>query len=71
MDEEEGTTKGKTGIQLEEAETMGAKPVNSIFIGWVAQKEHSAPPEKAIRQARLADRHSGKISKAPAVYVRS
>jgi len=38
------------------AETMGAKPVKTIFDGMIAQKEHSAPSEKAIRQARAAGR---------------
>lgn len=38
------------------AETMGAKPVKSIFVGLAAQKERSAPSEKAIRQARAAGR---------------
>lgn len=38
------------------AETMGAKPVTSIFAGLVAQKEHVALPERAIRKARSAGR---------------
>ena len=38
------------------AETMGAKPVKTIFVGLAAQKEHPALSEKAIRQARAAGR---------------
>jgi len=38
------------------AETMGAKPVKTIFAGLSAQEEHAAPSEKAIRQARAAGR---------------
>jgi len=38
------------------AETMGAKPVKTIFAGLAAQEEHAAPSEKAIRQARSAGR---------------
>ncbi len=36
------------------AETMGAKPIKSIFVGLAAGKEHAAPPEKAMRKARAA-----------------
>jgi FMN-dependent NADH-azoreductase len=38
------------------AETMGAKPVKTIFVGLAAQKEHQVPSGKAIRQARAAGR---------------
>jgi len=38
------------------AETMGAKPVKTIFAGLAAQEEHTAPSKKAIRQARAAGR---------------
>jgi len=38
------------------AETMGAKPVQSIFAGLVAQTEQSAPSEKVILKAREAGR---------------
>jgi NAD(P)H-dependent FMN reductase len=38
------------------AETMGAKPIKTIFAGLAAQKEHQAPSEKTIRQARAAGR---------------
>lgn len=38
------------------AETMGAKPVKTIFVGLAAQQEHAPPPEKAIRQAQAAGR---------------
>lgn len=38
------------------AETMGAKPVKTIFVGLAAQQENSSPPEKAIRKAQAAGR---------------
>lgn len=38
------------------AETMGAKPVASLFLGMVSQKEHSTLPEQALRKARAAGR---------------
>ena len=38
------------------AETMGAKPVKSIFVGMVAQKEHFSLLERVIRKARSAGR---------------
>lgn len=38
------------------AETMGARPVKSIFVGLAAKEEISAPPEKAVRKAREAGR---------------
>jgi len=38
------------------AEALRAKPVKTIFVGNVAQKEHPTPSEKAIRQARKAGR---------------
>ena len=36
------------------AETMGAKPVTTIFVGLAALKEHPAPSENAIRKAQVA-----------------
>lgn len=36
------------------ANTMGAKPVKTIFVGLAAQQEHSLPPEKAIHKAQAA-----------------
>jgi len=38
------------------AETMGAKPVKTIFAGLVAQQEQSFPSAKVIRQAQAAGR---------------
>jgi multimeric flavodoxin WrbA len=38
------------------AETMGAKPVKTIFIGLAAQKEHPVLSENAIRKAQAAGR---------------
>jgi FMN-dependent NADH-azoreductase len=38
------------------ATTMGAKPVASIIVGMVAQKERPSVPEDAIRKAREAGR---------------
>lgn len=38
------------------AETMGAKPIKTLFAGLSAQKELAAPSGKAIRQARAAGR---------------
>ncbi|MEI8138602.1 MAG: flavodoxin family protein [bacterium] len=38
-------------------ETMGAKPIKTIFAGLAAQQEKSPPSEKAIRQAQAAGRH--------------
>ena len=38
------------------AKTMGAKPIQTIFAGLIAQKEYVPLSEKAIRQARAAGR---------------
>lgn len=38
------------------AETMGAKPVASIFVGMIAQAEQTELPARALRQARRAGR---------------
>jgi len=38
------------------AETMGAKPIASIFVGMIAQQEHAAPPKGAILKAQAAGR---------------
>jgi len=38
------------------AETMGAKPVKTIFVGLAALKEHPTPSENAIRKAQAAGR---------------
>jgi hypothetical protein len=38
------------------AETMGAKPVATLFAGMVAQAEHAEPHARLLRQAREADR---------------
>jgi len=38
------------------ADTMGAKPVVSLFVGLIAENEHVSPPEKAVRKARDAGR---------------
>ncbi len=42
------------------AETMGAKPVKTIFVGLVAQRERAVLTEKAILKARAAGRQLAK-----------
>lgn len=43
------------------AETMGAKPVKTIFVGLAAKQEHAPPPEKAIRKAQAAGRRLAEV----------
>jgi NAD(P)H-dependent FMN reductase len=43
------------------ADTMGARPIQSIFVGLIAQKEHVTPPEKALRKAQSAGRRLAPI----------
>jgi hypothetical protein len=38
------------------AETMGASPIKSIFVGLIAQEKHAALPDRAIRKAGAAGR---------------
>ncbi len=38
------------------AQTMGAKPVATLFVGLIADKPKREPPPKAIRKARAAGR---------------
>lgn len=38
------------------AETLGAKPIQTIFAGMVSQEQHQPLPAKAVRQAQAAGR---------------
>lgn len=38
------------------AETMGARPVKTLFVGLAAQNKHPVPPENALRKAQAAGR---------------